>query len=281
MRVSCCTIARGRPDHLHRVLVGLGRQTRPPDEVVVVSMGDDDVISAATASPVVTATDRIEVAPGAPLPLAAARNRAAEVATGDLVVFLDVDCIPAERLVADHLAHARPGLLMGTVRYLPPGVPSTLDGWSDDDLRRAGKAHPARPAPRRLLRTDRYELFWSLDFACDRATWRALGGFDEGYRGYGGEDTDLAFEARRRGVPAWFVPGAEAFHQHHPVHDPPVQHLVDIVANARRFHAKWGTWPMTGWLEAFAEKGLVRWDGGELALADGVGRPAAEPAVAR
>jgi GT2 family glycosyltransferase len=261
--------------------VGLERQTRAPDDVVVVSMGDDDVTKLAAASAVVSTSARIEVASGAPLPLAAARNRAADAASGDLLVFLDVDCIPAERLVADFLAQARPGLLMGSVRYLPPGVPSSLDGWTDDDLRRAGRAHPARPEPGRPVRTERYELFWSLDFACDRATWRAVGGFDEGYQGYGGEDTDLAFEARRRGVPAWFVPGAEAFHQHHEACDPPVQHLADIVANARRFHDKWGIWPMTGWLEAFAAQGLVTWDGPDLALPEAVDGPAAERVVAR
>ena len=75
--------------------------------------------------------------------------------------------------------------------------------------------------------------------------------------GYGGEDTDLGFTARQKGIDIWSIPGATAYHQHHETHDPPVQHLADIVANARCFRAKWGVWPMRGWLRAFADDGLI------------------------
>ena len=40
-------------------------------------------------------------------------------------------------------------------------------------------------------------LFWSLNFAVRRTVWDELGGFDEGFGGYGGEYTDLAFTARQ------------------------------------------------------------------------------------
>ncbi|MFD0427690.1 glycosyltransferase family 2 protein [Streptomyces zhihengii] len=48
-----------------------------------------------------------------------------------------------------------------------------------------------------------------------------MGGFCEQYTGYGGEDTDFAATATRSGVDLWWVGGAEAYHQHHPVHTPP------------------------------------------------------------
>ena len=269
LRISCCVIARGRLQHLHRMLTGLARQHRAPDEVVVVSMGDSDVVAIAETEPVVTAVEMVDHADHDPLPLARARNIAAASTTGDLVVFLDVDCIASPELVADYVRQRRPGLLMGNVRYLPPNVPEGPTDWSVADLRRLGRAHPARPNPATAERTAAYELFWSLNFAVERATWRALGGFDERYRGYGGEDTDLGFEARRRCVPAWFLSGAEAFHQHHETHDPPVHHLRDIVENARRFHDKWGVWPMTGWLDAFARNGLIVWDDHRIDIAAG------------
>ena len=268
-RVTCCVIARGRVDHLRRVLAGLRHQTTAPHEVVVVSMGDPRVASVASTDPVVSSVGLVEHELDGPLPLARARNAAARRADGDVLVFLDVDCIPAPELVADYLRQQRPGLLMGTVRHLPPGVPSSTGAWSVRVLREKGRLHPARPRPSVATQTSRYELFWSLNFAVQRETWRALGGFDERYDGYGGEDTDLAFEARDRGIPAWFVAGAEAFHQHHPVEDPPVEHLHDIVANARRFHAKWRTWPMTGWLESFADLGLIDWTEDTIALVPG------------
>jgi hypothetical protein len=60
--------------------------------------------------------------------------------------------------------------------------------------------------------------------------------------------------------------GPGVFHQHHDVLDPPVQHLEDIVRNARTFFDRWRFWPMDGWLRAFAELGLIRWSEDEVAL---------------
>ena len=93
--------------------------------------------------------------------------------------------------------------------------------------------------------------------------------------GYGGEDTDLAFRLRQHGVALRWCPFAEAVHLYHPVEEPPVSHLHDIVANARRFHRRWGIWPMPNWLGAFAEAGLVRWerDGEVLEVCGGAAAP--------
>ena len=68
------------------------------------------------------------------------------------------------------------------------------------------------------------------------------------------------------------VGGAEAYHQHHGGTGPPREHLESIVGNARRFHDRWGRWPMEGWLQALAEQGLVRWTETELALGPGAGQ---------
>lgn len=266
LTTTCVIIARGRLDHLEQVLCGLARQTSPPHEVLVVAMGDPRVEQMAVAAEVVTTVTSVPCQSGDPLPLARARNRGASEAGGDLLIFLDVDCIPARNLVADYQRQHRPGLLMGTVRYLPPGVSGPAALADDASLRRLGRAHPARPEPATMTRTHRFELFWSLNFAIERRSWDAVGGFDEGYRGYGGEDTDFAFEARSRGAEAWFLPGAEAFHQHHSTNDPPVEHLHDIVTNASRFHRKWGEWPMRSWLEAFASEGLIRWEPDSISL---------------
>lgn len=276
LSVSCCVIAKGRHHHLTRLLDGLSRQTTAPDETVIVSMGDPAIVDVARRSGLDTRVSVLDVPAEASLPLAAARNRAARIATGDLLVFLDVDCIPDPDLVVDHRAHARPGLLMGTVRYLPPGVPGALEGFCFDELEAVGETHVARPAVTEVERAPA-ELFWSLDFAATRETWCELGGFDERFVGYGGEDTDLGFTARQKGIAIWSIPGATAYHQHHETHDPPVQHLVDIVANARCFRAKWGVWPMRGWLRAFADRGLVRWGSDDIELVDGAAPAAVQP----
>jgi len=55
-----------------------------------------------------------------------------------------------------------------------------------------------------------------------------------------------------------WVGGADAFHQYHPVSDPPVEHIDDILRNATLFHQRWGWWPMQGWLRDFENRGLIQ-----------------------
>ena len=77
----------------------------------------------------------------------------------------------------------------------------------------------------------------------------------------------------RAGVAGWWVGGATAYHQWHPVSDPPVEHLAAIVRNANRFHELWGWFPMEGWLAAFERAGLARRDGrGWVAVEDAAAR---------
>ncbi|MBW5424850.1 glycosyltransferase family 2 protein, partial [Streptomyces sp. BG9H] len=111
-----------------------------------------------------------------------------------------------------------------------------------------------------IVRAGDPRLFWSLSFALTAATWERVGGFCESYTGYGAEDTDFAARATSLGVDLWWVGGAPAYHQYHPTHTPPVQHLDDILRNGALYKARWGSWPMQGWLRAFEERGLVAYD---------------------
>ena len=97
---------------------------------------------------------------------------------------------------------------------------------------------------------------FALLCACTPQTWQTIGGFDTSFGGYGGEDTDFAFSARDRSVPFGHAP-ARAYHQHHAVCQPPLNHLTSIVENAHRFREKWNVWPMESWLRQFADRGYV------------------------
>ncbi|MEZ0491792.1 glycosyltransferase family 2 protein [Kineococcus sp. TBRC 1896] len=276
-RTAVLTIVAGRHDHLRGQLLGLARSQPPPQWHVVAAMGDPAVRDVLDSVPAPAGTRRVvldvPVAEDGELPLAAARNAAAGTATAlgaDLLVLLDVDCVPAAGLVAAYRdaadrvrAHPGPRLLCGPVAYLPPDV--RVHGPGDlDRLPAAADPHPARPAPAagEVVRAQESQwwLFWSLSFAVSAADWAEFGGFCEEFRGYGGEDTDVAATVRDLGGSLFWVGGAAAFHQHHPTRNPPVQHLAAILRNGAVFHRRWGWWPMTGWLEQFREAGLVDYD---------------------
>lgn len=274
-RVAVVTLAHGRGEHLARQHRSLARGTRPPDDYLLVAMGDP----AHHAERLDGLPRRVLHLPAADaLPLAAARNAAVAdvVARGaEVVVALDVDCLAAPGLVREYAEVVRDHpdtLWSGPVTYLPPAGPG---GYDLDRLAELDSPHPARPAPApgEILTGADPDLFWSLSFVLAAPAWERIGGFCESYRGYGGEDTDFARQAAAAGVPLGWVGAARAFHQHHPVSSPPVEHLDDILRNALVFHQRWGTWPMAGWLRAFADLGLVRWDG--------VGAPARTAGAAR
>jgi N-acetylglucosaminyl-diphospho-decaprenol L-rhamnosyltransferase len=252
VKTAVITIVAGRRSHLIRQHRGLSLSSREPDAYIVVAMDASTAEWTTEAAPhpvVVELPQR-----SSRLPLAAARNLGARRATeagAELLVFLDVDCIPSPAMLEYYsaaAASAPDALLSGAVGYLPEG--STDVGTA--------RFHSFRPRlPTGVIAAADPKLFWSLSFACTPAVWTRIGGFDETYNGYGGEDTDFAMRAERAGVAQLWVGGAEAFHQFHPTNDPPTQHLDDILRNGRLFAARWGFWPMEGWLHKFEGLGLV------------------------
>lgn len=267
MRLALITVVHGRHDHLRTQLAGVARSSRQPDVHVVVTIDDPEAgrLASALCPKVVVVPVR---AAGDSLPIAAARNagaRRAIEAGARLLIFLDVDCIPSPDLVGGYESAARDprhadALLCGPVTYLEP---PPAEGYDVVDLYPLVNPHPGRPAPGpgEIVDSTQYELFWSLSFALTVPTWQRIGGFSTAYVGYGGEDTDFGQLAACRAVTMRWVGDAHAFHQHHPVSDPPVEHLDDILINANVFHDRWGWWPMQGWLDAFAARRLIRWDG--------------------
>lgn len=265
VKTAVVTVVRGRGPHLRCQLRGLARGSRLPEVHVVVELGDSQVadIVAEEVAPAVV----VEVSADEPLPLAYGRNQGAAAAlsmSAELLVFLDVDCIPDTDLIAryHHVAgqpRCADALLCGPVTYLPPAGPR---GYQLGSLRHQVDPHSARPHPPddEIVATTDYALFWSLSFAIASATWTRIGGFCERYLGYGGEDTDFGQCAAAQGVSMHWVGGAHAFHQFHPTSDPPVEHVEDIVRNARIFHDRWGWWPMPGWLAGFEQAGMIARD---------------------
>ncbi|MCL3883915.1 galactosyltransferase-related protein [Marivita sp. GX14005] len=264
-QASALTIARGREDHLRNVVLGLTRQSVPPAELVIGVMQDalyEDLPE--TGFPI----RQIRI-PGEELPLARARNAVAEAARGDVLVFLDVDCIPDPGLIADYTRYAQPGrgLIMGEVAYLPAGA-ATGD-WRYADFRAVAERHSDRqgPPPEGLRRCEDYRCFWSLNFTMHRSDWDRTGGFDERFVGYGGEDTDFGRQLHQIGMEIHWAKGACVYHQHHPHCMPPIHHIPSILRNTAIFASKWGHRTMEHWLYAFRTMGLIEEVDGELQVA--------------
>ncbi len=267
-RVGVVTIVKGRHAHLTNQLEGLRRNTVSPDVHVIAAMGDPDVAGVVGDADPRWPTRVVDVPASGELPLARARNAAAARAIelgAELLVFLDVDCVPASALLeryrdaAQRVTAAQPWVLCGPVHYLPPAGPG---GYPMDELAGLAGPHPARPAPPdgALVPADDLRLFWSLSFATPAASWASTGGFCEDYEGYGGEDTDFAATLGAADGTMFWVGGATAYHQHHEIESPPTRHATAIVRNANLFYERWGWFPMLGWLEAFTAMGVAHLD---------------------
>ena len=254
--ISVCTIYAKRELHLQNLVQGLIQSSVYPDELVIVCM--NDCLPDLPQAPFKINSATINTNSGN-LPLAAARNKAAAIAKGEKLIFIDVDCIGERNLVSNFNYHleAEDALYSGSVRYLKQGWNSC--DWTFASLERESSFHKLQgiaPAERER-RKHPYELFWSLNFGIKKQIFENLGGFDELYDGYGGEDTDFSFTARSRYLPHYKI-SALAYHQFHPSYTPPINHFKDIIDNARIFYDKWQILPMDKWLKQFAKLGYIK-----------------------
>lgn len=262
--ISVCTIYANRQQHLQNLVLSLKRSQLTPEQLVVVCMNDRPPNLPATSFPIDTAT--INTTDGR-LPLAAARNKAAEIATAEKLIFLDVDCIGDRHLIENFNYHlnCEAALYSGSVRYLNHHWQP--NNWTEETLNQQSALHQLQGSA--VTGTEKvahpYEMFWSLCFGIRKQTFARLGGFDTSYTGYGGEDTDFSFQARSQGIPLYKI-GALAYHQFHPSYSPPLNHLAEIVDNARIFADKWQIFPMAKWLRQFADMGYLTWQGDRLEI---------------
>ena len=211
MRITLIAITHDRPDALALLLRGLARQSRLPDQVIVSEDGESPETRRAVAQAGAGLGDRLVhlTQPHRGARMSRVRNRGLAVATGDYVVFIDGDQVPARAFVADHAAFARPGSFTQGSRVLAgPRATASLLSRGGLDL---PFFTPDLDRRRHLLRVP---WLWPL-FAkpnrsaralksCNLAFWRqdlvALNGFEERLEGWGLEDLELCARAYHHGL---------------------------------------------------------------------------------
>lgn len=205
-RASIVVPTYRRRESVRRLLLALRDQSAEPGafEVIVVIDGSEDGTAEMVAGLAVPYELRaISKANGG---RAAACNAGIAAARGDLLIILDDDMEPGREFVAAHLrAHA------GEARLGVLGaVPIVVEETSSRVTRYVAAKFNAHLEQLRAGAAIRFRSFYSGNFSIARRLMVEVGGYDEAFRIYGNEDTELSLRLLRSGVELRYDPGAVA-----------------------------------------------------------------------
>lgn len=188
MKISIVIPARDSGRYVGELLAALMRQTRLPDEIVVVDAGSADDTAARVAG-FAGGSGIIKLQSIGPAYPGKARNSGAAASTGDLILMTDSDTLPderwIERLTAPFDSPAPPDVVFGTYTVAPENYLQRCMSFS---ILARGRMESGR-----RICTD---SFASVAFS--RKAWELAGGFPENIRA--GEDLMLMRRLRAMGL---------------------------------------------------------------------------------
>jgi len=139
------------------------------------------------------------------------RNPGTREARGKIILFGDDDIIPSPRLVEEHVIwhQKRPDpsvAVLGLVEWAPEVRPTPFMEWlaKDGVLFAYGHLRPGESAD--------FRYFYSCNLSLKTAFVRENGMFDEDFKGYGFEDTELGYRLQKRGLRLVYNPAAVGYH---------------------------------------------------------------------
>jgi len=217
--ISVIITTYNRPNALEMVLRGLVDQKWQNFEVIVADDGSDK----STKECVDRLGDKLPFdikyvwQPDQGFRAAMIRNKAAAIARGDYLVFLDGDCIPRTSFLRRHTRLAQPGWFVAGNRVLLSqdftrivlACNLAVQRWGNHEwlkVRRdklCNRVLPFMTLPVPILRRALGKK-WRGAITCNLGLWKedffTINGFNESYVGWGYEDSDLVIRLIRSGI---------------------------------------------------------------------------------
>jgi GT2 family glycosyltransferase len=203
-RIAVVTASRGRPEALRAKARSLAGQTLPPDAYEwCVWLNETPEASERTRASLAELAPpfAVRLDGGVDLPVARARNRAAAMTRAPVLLLSDDDVTHPPGALAAHAAfHER---LPATVGIGALRLPEPL---------RAGRRREPFERPAAAFGRAHWSNATGANTSLPRAAFEAVGGYDDAWRGYGGEDPELALRLRAAGLAFRRVPDGDGEH---------------------------------------------------------------------
>lgn len=250
--ISVIVTTYNRPDALGMVLKALAQQTDQSFEVIIADDGSKAETLKIISQLKETLNYTLRHCWQADLGFRAAkcRNRAASLAKGEYLIFIDGDCIPPKNFIARHRNLAEAGWFVVGNRILlskefsPKVIEQNIPvsqwstgRWLFSKLKgQCNRYLPIIKFPLGKLRKIKPSR-WKGAKTCNLGLWKMdllqINGFDEAYQGWGYEDSDLVIRLMNAGIyrkSGHFA--APVFHLWHPEND-----RLNTENNLKRLHA--------------------------------------------
>lgn len=201
----------GRPEKLQRCLHALSMQRLPHNQSIEIIVAEDGAI--ATGPVEKSFEDGVTQLHMPRVGVAAARNAAMEIATGEWLLFINDDCNPEADWAATHIAAQSRidggAMIVGRTDWMDWRDPTVFDGLLREtsmiffyDQMRDGESYGFRH-------------FWTCNASVPAHVARAIGGFDERLRPCWYEDIEFAYRIERAGYGGVrYVDAARNVHDH-------------------------------------------------------------------
>lgn len=203
LRASVIIPAYNAEKTLQACIDGLMQQTRIPDEIIVVDDGSEDrTKTIAEAYSLVTLLSQKNQGP------AKARNVGAQNANGDVIVFLDSDCVPEKNWLEELLKPFANEKVVGVQGAYKTRQTSVVAQFDQADIEYRYE---------RMKRAKKLDWIGSYSAAYLRKIFLEEKGFDETFPKASGEDAELSYRLAEKGFVLVFAPNAIVYHTH-PAH---------------------------------------------------------------